>query len=120
VHEVFSAQYVDFLTAHQDYHSSLITQLRKSHQDPANAGSPLRRISSPQLAGRLYKLWVRQEGFRYVYLFLPCKAIVLPIWISRDLRAKLDWDGEPWEEITGEIMADLNPFKKERFLDWTP
>ena len=117
VHEAFREQYVDFILHHSEASDSLITQLRKSRDNPAS-GSPLRRIANPALQGKLFKIWIKGPGgFRYVYLYEASASAVLPVFLSPVSRAKFDWDTAPWSEIAERIVADLRGKDWAQFIE---
>ncbi|TET38935.1 MAG: hypothetical protein E3J65_04595 [Dehalococcoidia bacterium] len=108
VHTVFQEQLDRFVTASPDAWPSILTQIKKARDDPFNAGKPMHDIPIKKLQGRIYRLHVRgPKGFRFIYLVDPDRRIVLGIFVSSEVKTKLDYDSIPWLEYAAQIYEDL-------------
>lgn len=119
MHETFQGAYLALQGEDAKLGSSLITQLNKSKADPTS-GSPLDDISHPALAGKLRKLHVGgRKGLRYVYLFHAGSSVVLPIFLSSELKPKFNWEKSlpSIEEAAQQILADFQAKKWAAFQE---
>ena len=121
LHESILDQLAEFAASHPDSSSSLQTQLMKVAADPFNAGSPMRRLANPSLAGRVYKIWVKgRRGHRLAYFVDMEENVVCPFFVSMDPRADFDWDSVDWQSSIDPIRNDLLAGNEEAFSIFDP
>ena len=66
-------------------------------------------IPIKKLQGRIYRLHVRgPKGFRFVD---QRQQIVLPVYVSPEVKAKFDYEKMPWREYAAEIYEDRATWK---------
>lgn len=117
VHEIFDNQLGDFLEARAEFWDDLYEVMRRSAFDPGARGR-LGGVSNPALQGCIYKEYVRgRDYYRYFYIYLPTKPVVLPAFVSMVLKKDFDYDSEPWEEIAGAIATDLDTGEESKFRE---
>lgn len=115
-HECFDNQYIQLVSTNEKVSDAVRTQLIKSRDNPA-AGRTLHDIVNPTLRGKLHRLHVGGPGgFRYVYFHHAKQAIVLPIYLSLEIRSRFSWADFPFladaEIIVGDFLAGrLDRFK---------
>ena len=124
LHETFLEQYTGFLEKHIERVEALNTQLKKSRDHPT-AGKVLHAISVPALRSKLYRMHVAgRRGFRYIYFYQASKApgqsIVLPIFISPDIKSNFDYDkaSSVFECLAEQIVEDLKAKNWTRFKEF--
>ena len=115
VHDVFDKQLSDFLETLAEFWGDLFEAMRRSALDPGARGR-LGGVANPALQGSIYKEHVGgRDYYRYIYIYLPSKPVVLPAFVSMVLKKDFNYDSEPWEEIGSAIAADLDSGKESKF-----
>jgi len=116
VHRTFQEQIDSFLEMNASVWGSFIDQCRKACADPFNTGKPLARVGHPALRGRIKRLWVGGPGrHRFIFIVEKSKQIILPVYLSLQLRKDIDYDKIPWEEYADKIYNDFVKGNTEAF-----
>lgn len=120
VHDTFLEQSLEFANVNSAYLGAFRTQCKKACVDPTNAGELLHGVAIPQLKGKIYKCWIGgRRRFRLVYIFHSGYKVVLPVLVTLELRARIDWDKLPWLEYSEKIHSDFVNGNLNAFKDWT-
>lgn len=119
VHDVFQKQLDDFLEANQEAWSSLLTQIKKTIDNPLSAGRMMHDVPAKKLQGKIHRLHVKgRRGFRFIYIVEPRSSVVVGVFVSTERRSKFDYSDVPWERIASDIYEDLTQSKWERFREF--
>lgn len=120
VHHIFQEQAETFLERNRSYWGSFINQCRKACADPFNAGKALERVAMPELRGRIFRLWVGgRNRYRFIYIVDRPREAVLPVFISLEVRGRLNYDKIPWQEYANQIYNDYMQNITDAFKVWT-
>ena len=67
----------------------------------------------PQLQGKVFHVHVAgqnvpsRKGFRLIYVVENKKRIVLPVFLSLEIKSQFNYDNVPWQDYAVEIYKDL-------------
>ncbi len=119
-HRVFRDQVENFDRAHRDARKALRKQFEKAAADPFNAGEAMRDVPTADLQGRILKTWVKgRGGYRFLYIALPERRVVMGLFVSSVRRSELDYSKFPWESWADQIYKDLLGGNLDAFEEWT-
>jgi hypothetical protein len=97
-----------FIETNPSLWSSFVDQCRKACADPFRAGKPLARVGHKALRGRIRRLWVGGPGgHRFFFIADKAKQVILPVYLSLEVRKNIDYDQVPWEQYASEIYSDF-------------
>jgi len=97
------------------------TAVEKLLSAPHSAGSPLRGIGSRDLQGRIRKLHVGGRRGHRLFYWVPHPvagskvSIVIPLYLSEELRANIDYDDIDVDAIGADIVDDFRAGRFDRF-----
>ena len=97
------------------------TAIEKLLSAPHSAGSPLRGIGSKDLQGRILKLHVGGRRGHRLFYWVPHPvagsevSIVIPLYLSEERRATLDYDGIDVNTIGADIVDDYRSGRFDQF-----
>ena len=119
VHRTFKQQAEAFLERNPSYWGSFINQCRKACSDPFRVGKPLARVGLEALKGRIYRLWVGgRNKYRFIYIVDRAREAILPVFLSREVRGRINYDKIPWEEYANQIYDDYVQNNISAFAVW--
>lgn len=119
-HETFMEQFNDFLDKHTQSIQSLMAQIVGAAKDPLNFGKTMAGVQSSLLRGRIRRYHVSgRSGFRLICLIDTDHQVVMPVFLSSDVRAALKYDDIPWEDYAAQILDDLISERWEKFTVFT-
>ena len=112
MHVTFQEQMDSFLKTYIETKPSMWhsfqDQCRKACADPFNVGKPLERVGRQALIGRIRRLWVGgRSGHRFIYIVHGSQKLIVPIFLSKEIRRDIYYDSLPWAEYADRIYDDL-------------
>jgi hypothetical protein len=117
-HENFVAQWLEFIEQKPEASDAALHHFVQCKEHP-DSGRQMHNIPNPALTGRLFRHWVQGPGgFRFAHFFDSTTGVVLPVFITSDIRSNFDWDKAPWAEIAGAIVSDWLGKRSEAFTEF--
>jgi len=93
------------------------TALAKIRSDPCS-GKMMREIANPRLRGAIRRIYVGgNEGHRLIYIYLPKKPYIIPVFLSLEIRANLNYNKVSWKEIANDIYEDFTNKRYDNFIN---
>ena len=115
IHASFQLQIDDFLELHSSDWGDVITQFKKLVDNPLH--NPMNGLPPP-LGGRVFHLHVGgRKGFRLIYVADSKRGIVLPVFLSCEIKPRFDYDAVPWQDYASEIYKDLCDGNTTKFTE---
>lgn len=112
LHDIFKNQCYDFVGSFPEsqqlkINKQITTSLLQIKSNPSSY-KPLIEVRDKRLQGIIRRIYVGgNQRYRLMYLYFPNKSIIIPIFISEELRKNFDYDQAPWEEYADRIYNDL-------------
>ncbi len=98
----------------------IVTALTKIRSNP-ESGKMMKEVRDPELVGLIWRSYVGgNNGHRLIYIYLPERKIVLPVYLSPETRPNIDYNKIPWNDIAESIYNDFENKKYEAFSNWQP
>lgn len=111
-HHIFDHYYNQLIKSEPNLQKIVDDKIRLAAENPL-AGSPLQAAPN-DLAGRIRKIWIRQNGRRLFYIHFPDQKVVLGIFITPVSRGDFDYSDFPWELFV-EAKEDFDQKRLEKF-----
>ena len=120
VHRTFADQSKAAIARVPNLEQKLVTALEAIRSSPAS-GKAMTDIVKPSLQGKIRRRWVGgRQGHRLIYLFLPSRDVVMPVYISEEPKMRFNYDSVEWEALADEIYQDFREQNYGAFINWVP
>lgn len=123
IHKSFKEQSIQVIKQYpkskkQKIIKQINTALTKIISDPCS-GKMMSKIANPRLRGAVRRIYVGgNEGHRLIYIYLAKKYYIIPVFLSLEIRANLNYNKVAWKEIANDIYEDFTKKRYENFINW--
>lgn len=118
VHKKFIEQLDKAKKSQPKYIKKINTALKKSMSDPNNTGQWMRNLPL-NLQGKVRREWVGGSGgLRYIFFVDNNLKVVLPCFISEEIKPNFSYEKSDWDKFVGRIADALQNGLEDEFEIW--